>query len=68
MQFSSAIPPIVCLLPSELRLDLKEQLLTLPNLVNFEYRNFLKAFLFYGLFCAVIATHFIASLQNQHTH
>lgn len=42
MQFSRIVSPIVCLLPSELRIDLKEQLLTLTNLVNFEYRYFMK--------------------------
>jgi len=62
MQFSSVISPVVCLLPSELRIDLKEQLLALPNSVNFEYRYFLKAFLLYGLLCAISATHFMASL------
>jgi hypothetical protein len=62
MQFSGVIPPVVCLLPSELRIGLKEQLLALPNLVNFKYRYFLKAFLLYGLSCAILATQFIASL------
>jgi hypothetical protein len=67
MQFSSVVPPIVCLLPSELRIDLKEQLLALSNLVNFEYRYILKAFLFYSLFCAILATHFLPHYKTS-TH
>ena len=63
MQFSSVVPPIVCLLLSELRIDLKEQLLALSNLVDFEYRCISKTFLFYGLFCAILATHFIAKFN-----